>query len=247
MRVALLADIHGNLPALDTVLSDLSRETIDQIICLGDVAIFGPQPRAALARVRSLDCPVVMGNTDAWVLNPSPHPVPDEESAYFNALELWGAEQLAAEDRDFIRTFQSTVHLELGDGATLLGYHGSPDSFNDRIVATTPDDELAAMFAGQRATIMAGGHTHTPLVRRYQESLIVNPGSVGLPWVKFAGSNVYPAWAEYAIIIVDEGRVGVELRRTAYDLSALRTAVFESGMPHSDWWLGDWVDAAIIG
>lgn len=244
MRIAILSDIHGNLPALDAVLTDLAHETIDQIVCLGDVAIFGPQPCTTLARVLELGCPVVMGNTDAWALNPSPHPVRDEEPAFFNAVKLWGAKQLSAQDLAFIRTFQPTIYLELGDGVTFLGFHGSPNSFNDVITATTSDDEIAAMFAGHRATVMAGGHTHTPLVRRYQGTLIVNPGSIGLPWMQLVDTDatVNPAWAEYTIVTVDEGRTGVELRRTSYDLETLRTVVLTSGMPHGEWWLGDWVN-----
>lgn len=68
MRIALLSDIHGNLFALEAMLAMLTRETIDQIVCLGDVAMFGPQPCAVLARMQTVACPVVMGNTDAWAL-----------------------------------------------------------------------------------------------------------------------------------------------------------------------------------
>ena len=103
MRVALISDIHGNLTALEAVLAELADEPVDQIVCLGDVAIFGPQPREALARVRELACPVVMGNTDAWALSPTPHPVRDEETRFFNAVELWGAAELTDADRVVIR------------------------------------------------------------------------------------------------------------------------------------------------
>ena len=72
MRVALLADIHGNGFALDAVVDALATEAVDQIVCLGDVAIFGPQPREVLNLIRSLKCPVIMGNTDAWALAPKP-------------------------------------------------------------------------------------------------------------------------------------------------------------------------------
>jgi 3',5'-cyclic AMP phosphodiesterase CpdA len=69
MRVALIADIHGNALALDTVLAELSRDHVDQIVCLGDVVEGGPQPREILDRIRALGCPIVMGNTDERMLS----------------------------------------------------------------------------------------------------------------------------------------------------------------------------------
>ena len=70
VRLALISDIHGNLPAFDAVLAHISGRNISQIVCLGDVMASGPQPREALARLKALACPVVMGNTDAWMLTP---------------------------------------------------------------------------------------------------------------------------------------------------------------------------------
>lgn len=65
MRIGLIADIHGNLLALEAVLSALGRDGVDDLICLGDVASLGPQPAEVIARLRALGCPVLMGNTDA--------------------------------------------------------------------------------------------------------------------------------------------------------------------------------------
>jgi predicted phosphodiesterase len=64
MRIALIADIHGNVVALDEVLAELEEKAVDQIVCLGDVAAGGPRPVETLERLRELDCPVVMGNAD---------------------------------------------------------------------------------------------------------------------------------------------------------------------------------------
>jgi len=69
MTIALIADIHGNLAALDAVLDALQAETPDQIVCLGDVSATGPQPREVLGRLRNLGCPLVMGNADAELLD----------------------------------------------------------------------------------------------------------------------------------------------------------------------------------
>lgn len=70
MRIALIADIHGNVVALDEVLAELEKKAVDQIVCLGDVAAGGPRPAQTLERLRELDCPVVMGNADQWLLTP---------------------------------------------------------------------------------------------------------------------------------------------------------------------------------
>ena len=67
-KIAIISDIHGNLPALEAALAEIAAEGIERIICLGDVATLGPQPRAVIARLRALGCPVVMGNTDAILL-----------------------------------------------------------------------------------------------------------------------------------------------------------------------------------
>ena len=242
MRIALLSDIHGNLFALEAVLALLERETIDQIICLGDVALFGPQPGAALARMQVVACPVVMGNTDGWALAPQPYTGDEEQSAIFNAIELWGAQQLTDGDRAYLRTFQATVELALGDGMTLLCYHGSPRSYHDAIVATTPDTEIAALFGNEQAQLLAGGHTHAQYVRRYRDKLLLNPGSVGLPYETLpSGLDRNPPWAEYAVIDCANGELDVALRRAPYDIAPLLTTARASGMPHAAWWCKDWV------
>lgn len=240
MRVAILADIHGNLTAFDAVLQALAQEHVDQMVCLGDVAIFGPQPQATLQRLQTLGCPVVMGNTDAWALAPTPHPWRNEETPRFNDIELWGAQQLTAAALTFIRTFQPTVALDLGE-TTLLCYHGSPRSYHDPIVATTTDIELAPLLGDTTAHLLAGGHTHQPYVRRYRNQWLLNPGSVGLPFEHLPDGAVRnPPWAEYALVTQSAQQSSIELRQVPYDLDALIAAVHNSAMPHADWWLGDW-------
>lgn len=242
MKIAIISDIHGNLTALDAVLDELTKEAPDQIICLGDVVVTGPQPRAALARVRELGCPVVMGNTDEWILAPTPFAIKDESDQILYDVELWGANQLSEDDKAFIRTFQATIAVELGSGRSLLCFHGSPGSNTGVIEATTPDEELAGKLNGYAADVFAGGHTHTPLLRRFRDSLILNPGSVGLPFVTAAdGQRRNPAWAEYALLARENGRFAVTLHRVPYRLETLRAAVAVSGMPHAAAYLADWI------
>lgn len=241
MRVALLTDIHGNHYALDAVLNALAAEVVDQIICLGDVAIFGPQPKETLATLRAFACPVVMGNTDAWALDPQPHPVRNAETPYFNAIELWSAAQLNDDDRAYISTFQPTITFELDEEsgvATLLCYHGSPRSFHETIVATTPTADLAPMFIGHDVLVLAGGHTHQQYLRRYHDKYLLNPGSVGRAYEIWEDGTAHDsAWAEFAVVAWDAGQLQFDLRRVPYDANALMAYTRTTTMPHQEWWL----------
>jgi putative phosphoesterase len=233
VRLALISDIHGNLPALEAVLTEIEGEDVDEIICLGDVAV-GPQPGETLDRVRELGCPVVLGNWDAYFI----HGFPSHESEIgMRLVEMgeWWADQLSAEQRAFIETFVDTL-----ERPGLFAFHGSPRSYEDFIYATTPDAELAQMLDGARAPMLAGGHTHFAMVRHFDGALFVNPGSVGLPFAKQEAVMRISPWAEYAIVDAEEGRLSVDLRRTPFDVESLLELIRTSGTPHADWWAGLW-------
>src|SRR6266699_721910 len=137
MRIGLISDIHGNLIALESVLSELKREQVDRMICLGDVAALGPQPHEVIERLRELRCPVVMGNTDDWYLQPLPEG--DEE---LRAIVGWGLGQLTDADLAYLHSFQPVIKKTLEAGQTLLCSHGSPRSYHDVIASTTPVAEI---------------------------------------------------------------------------------------------------------
>ena len=245
VTIALIADVHGNLAALDAVLDALTREQPDQIVCLGDVAATGPRPHDVVHRLRELGCDVVMGNADAELLDlPAAEPETDEraDTHKIQDIDRWGAAQLDDADRAFIASFQPTVEIALGSGRTLLCCHGSPRSYDDLITATTPDQELESMMAGYPAAIIAGGHTHIRLLRACQGREIVNPGSVGLAY-QFSpdGSVRVPPWAEFALLSeTGDGALNVDFRRLSYDRDATVRAMKERGMPHAAWWAADW-------
>jgi predicted phosphodiesterase len=187
---------------------------------------------------------IVLGNTDDSLLEPRTLESvenPTEDSPRFIDVESWCAGQLDDEDREFVRSFQATLSLEL-DGATLLCFHGSPRSYHHLITATTPDETLADFFSGQSATLMAGGHSHAQLLRRFRETTFVNPGSVGLPFEHSPdGKRVRnPPWAEYALLTHEDARLNVEFKRAPYDTRPVLEAALASGMPHVDWWVQGW-------
>ncbi len=240
MRIAVIADIHGNLTALEAVLADLEAAGIDQVVCLGDVAETGPQPHEVIERLQAFGCPVVMGNADADLLRPV-HPVPaDEDGRRFAEIDAWCAAQLTAEDLAYVRTFTPTIAVSLGDETSLLCFHGSPRSNTEIIVATTSDEALAPLLAGYDAAVYAGGHTHAQFIRRYRGALLLNPGSVGLPYVLTESGAYQPPWAEYAIVDRRAGSLELILRHIAIDSELVRRAALHNDMPHADWWASGW-------
>ncbi|CAA9544704.1 MAG: hypothetical protein AVDCRST_MAG49-1118 [uncultured Thermomicrobiales bacterium] len=243
VRVGVFSDIHGNLVALEAVLADLERVQPDWLVCLGDVAATGPQPRESVRRLRALGCPVVMGNADAALLGPSHRNAAGEgDAARFAEIDAWCAAQLTADDLGFVRRFAARQTLPLAPGHALLCYHGSPRSYDDVIVATTPDEDLDALLGDAEVTALAGGHTHAPMLRRHGERLVLNPGSVGLPYEvsRSDGRIRNPPWAEYAVVAWSDAGLQVAFRRVPVEVAAVTRAALDSGMPHAAWWAGGW-------
>lgn len=246
MRVALISDVHGNTVALDAVIADMEQHPPQMVVCLGDIAAGGPDPGGAVDRIAERGWLAVQGNTDAgmvdvpaWWRDPSSMGLPD---AAVPGLEVsvWGAEQLAPEQRRYLADLPATSLVDLSESGEMLVFHGSPRSADDIITATTPADELDGMLDGAASSILAGGHTHVPLVRRHGVQTIINPGSVGMPFATYGyagGVDVLPH-AAYAIVTVNGGEVNIELRQVAVDATALEASVTWSGMPHAEWWVG---------
>jgi putative phosphoesterase len=244
IRIAILSDIHGNRIALESVLKDLKRPFPDRLVCLGDVGAEGPDPCGVLARLRGLDCPIVMGNTDEQLLDPTRQPPvrTNEDTPKFQALWDWGATQLSETDKSFMQTFEPTVSMSVGNNLTLLCYHGSPRSNVEAIRATTPETALDQYFDGQTAQIMVGGHTHQPFLRRHRKQWVINPGSVGLPfeWNAQLNQVMHPARAEYALLTWRAKGWSIDFRTVPFDLKAFSHSVRDSGIPYVDWLLRGW-------
>jgi predicted phosphodiesterase len=239
-RIAIFSDIHGNCVGLDAMLADQRAEPPDAWLCLGDAVQGGPQPAQVVQRLRELRCPVVMGNADAWLL--SGVETADEGASparrqVMNDVRQWSLAQLGEGDRAFMAGFKPTVEIAVGDGFKLLGYHGSPKSFDDLILPDIEQEKLIAYLDGASADAYCGGHTHVQFVRRVGAGPRVhfNPGSVGFAYSHHQSEASFQAdsWAEYALLTVESGRFGLEFRRVAYQAAALIAAYESSGRPHA--------------
>ena|SRR5947209_9309789 len=240
VKVALVSDIHGNAVAFDAVLDDISDHEVDAIVCLGDVATLGPEPSAVLDRLRRLGCLCVRGNHDDYLLQPD---LVDDHSESPDIREAinWARDQLTGPDLDQVAGFVDRANVEL-DGTVLTVFHGCPDSNTVDLLATTPPEDLDLLLS-ETGALLAGGHTHLQMVRQHRGKLLVNPGSVGLPFVeRVAGRppTLMAGIAEYAIVEVDAGRVGVSLRRVPVSLAAVSAAVHGSQNPFGPALLAAW-------
>lgn len=239
-KIALISDIQGNFTALQSVLAQIESESVDQIICLGDIAS-GAQPHQVVTTLREKKVMVIKGNMDDAILNPHRHDSIDRTIQRYDDMDFWCAEQLTGDDKVFIRSFPPTLTVELAGDMTLLCFHGSPYSYNAVIDETLSEERLKQLMSGYTADIMATGHMHHPFLRTYQGGWLLNPGSVGLPRQQY---GKHPLIAEYALISIENDQKRIEFRQVTIPYNELAKGIRESGMPHAEWYLSLWaVDA----
>jgi predicted phosphodiesterase len=219
MTVAVLCDIHGNLPALDAVLVEIRREGIDRIVVGGDV-VPGPLPRETIARLLALDVPVhfIHGNGELGVLahmtaaDPSQvtywgtatgEPLPEP----FRQIPRWTAHQLDREHQSLLANWPKTLDFEISGLGHTLFCHATPRNETEIFFRLTPEERLLPVFADVTASVVVCGHTHIQFDRRVGTVRVVNAGSVGMPFQQ-------PAGAYWLLLGPD-----IQFRRTDYDLA----------------------------
>ena len=229
MRYAIIADIHANLEAFNTVLADAKAMKCTHYACLGDVVGYNANPKECLDMVRAMNMPVVKGNHDEYCSSET-----DLEGFNPHAQEAinWTRDQLTEDDRKWLRDLRyirlvasfSIVHATL-DGPQKWGY------VFDKLAA-------AASFTYQNTSVCFFGHTHVP-VAFVRDAMVrggtyskfktepgkkyfVNVGSVGQP------RDGNPK-AAYVVYDLDEG--SIELRRLEYDIGTTQRKILEAGLP----------------
>lgn len=239
MRIAVISDMHGNDFAFEKVGADIKKQGVDQVICLGDAIQGGAQPAETVKRLRKMNCPVVIGNADDWLitgLDSGRDAIPPERLKKMDAIREWSLSKLTDDDLKFMKSFQPTVTINIEKDIDLLCFHGSPTDFDDVIRNITPEDEFQKYLGAYNKNILAGGHTHAQQVRRCGELFFFNPGSVGLAYSAYQvdGQFKADAWAEYAILTVEQGEIGLQFRRLPYDAKALIEIYRKSGRPFAE-------------
>ena len=213
--LALLYDVHGNLPALRAVLQDAGAQGAQRFGLGGDYALFGAWPVETVAALRELDAFWIRGNGERWVGDPEAQDAPDPVRPAMAACREALGEALAAE-----LAALSFDHVE--GGARYV--HASPVS-DMRSFFPDPGEDEAELLAGVTEPLLVFGHTHLPFARAAGGIQLVNPGSVGMPF----DGDVRAAYA----LRHDDGRI--EHRRVAYDHEGSASALRER-------FEGDWTD-----
>jgi putative phosphoesterase len=203
VRVAALADIHGNLPALEAVLADVEREDVDAVVVAGD-SYSGPWPAEVVDLLAALEPIIVRGNADRL----------DAVREFDNALGAWNAERLGPSRLAVVSTWPATAELEITGLGSALVCHSTPTSDEPIYTRITPDEELVELLGDVEHDVLVCGHTHMQYDRTLPTALrVVNPGSVGMPYEGTRG-------AFWAILGPD-----VAFRRSEYDVEATVAAI----------------------
>jgi putative phosphoesterase len=221
IRIAILADIHGNMPAFEAVQADIGQQSVDEVMVGGDLVGRGPQGSAVVRSVVELGWPCVRGNHEDYLLAFRRGEVPAE----WQSRDEWtGARWMAAElDESALRYLESlplTMTSQLAPQVRLV--HGSPGSNNDGIGPWTSESRIVEHLQAIDERVLVCGHTHRPLHWRLDSGQVINVGSVGLP---FNGDRR----AQYAVLEIGSGTVEVEFRQVEYDLDRILDIYESSG------------------
>lgn len=208
--VAVLSDVHGVLPVLEAVLAEPEVATADLVVVTGDHAA-GPMPVAVLDRLAGLGPRVVLvrGNADRELVDLARGGRSSRPEA------VWAADQLRADQVEMLAGLPHPVRVDVEGFGRVVFCHGTPRDDEEVVLVDTRLDRWAEVFAdlapGERTVVC--GHTHMPFVRLVDRRLVVNPGSVGMPYGRPGG-----AWA-----LLHDGQVA--LRHTPVDVDAAVAAV----------------------
>ncbi len=218
MRLAILSDIHGNVPALEAVHRDLLAQGVDEVLVAGDLVGRGPEGGAVVDYVRQQGWPALKGNHEDYLLSFRRRQVPQEWWTLDEwAAARWLAGQLDDQDEAFIDALPFSL-----ERPGLEVVHGTPASNRQGIGPWTDDATLRRHVAGLDASTLVCAHTHRPLIKIVDGTQIVNVGSVGLPFNR--------DWrAQYGLFTRRADTWHVELRRVSYDRDRFLAIYHSSG------------------
>lgn len=220
MRIAILADIHGNLFALEAALAAVEREKVDHLIVAGDIVVASPDSQACWDRVKALRCPVLRGNHERYVFD-----LDTDRAPPLWHTRQFGPVQYAAKTLGPARVQELAAlptQLRIEGVPEILFVHGSARSDNDLIFPYTPDEAIEPMFPRETPRWIIRAHNHFCSVRLWGERRIVTVGSVGLP---LDGAPT----AQFTIMEKAASDWRVRHRSVSYDVGAAVRRFPESG------------------
>jgi putative phosphoesterase len=226
-RVAVVSDIHGNLPALQAALGEIEAGGIEDVYCGGDLIGYGPRPNEVCSLISERAIPTIYGNYD-WAI------ARDEEDcrcAYVDSHDReigqlsvhWTLEHTDSRSKEFMHELPFDLRFELG-GKRVRLVHGSPRKVNEYLFEDKPAKTFERIAAGSDCDVLVFGHTHKPWFREYGGVLFVNCGSVGKP------KDGDPR-AAFAVLSASDGEIEVEIPRIAYPAVAVAAEMRRAGLP----------------
>ena len=223
IRLAVLADTHGNLPALEAVLADIQRHSADRIIVAGDL-VGGPKPVETIRLLRSLGSRMIRGNSDTGFVRYATGEAPAAWRASLQyALLRWGVRHLDNDTLDFIKSLPEQRVVALPGAVAIRVVHGSPRNPSESIFPDQDPAVLDLALAQTTEPVLVCGHTHISWVQERGDRLALNPGAV-------CGSLNGDVRAQYALLIWRGDRWHVEHQAVPYDLSRIHADFVEIGL-----------------
>ena len=222
MRVAVIYDIHGNLPALEAVLQEIGEAQVDQIVVGGDI-VPGPMALEALECLLALKLRVqfIQGNCEVAVLaemaGQEAYPLPEQVRETIR----WSARELQSQYQRVLASWPKTLGMNIPELGDVLFCHGTPRNENEIFTRLTPEDRLLPVFEGLGVGMVMCGHTHMQFDRTIGKVRVVNAGSVGMP---FGRPGAY-----WALLGPD-----IQLRRTSYDLPKAAERIRRTDYPQAE-------------
>ena len=218
VKIAVIADIHANLNALEAVLQDAESRGITVFLNAGDTIGFGAFPNEVIQTLYSKNALSVIGNYDLEVFDKN---IRGKGPKKF-ALE-YARKTLAKAYETYLRSLPSKLELEIAH-KKLLMIHGILDSVDEHLYNDTPEERFQELAKTAGADIIVFGHSHEPFTKKADETLFINPGSVGMP----GDGNPQAAYAA-----ITASPFSVELVRVSYDVEAAAEALRKTGVPES--------------
>jgi putative phosphoesterase len=226
-RVAVITDIHANLPALEAALARIDELAVDGLYCGGDLVGYGPHPNEACALIAERAIPTIYGNYDYAIARDledcgCAYVTPHDRELGQQSVE-WTLAHTNQASKDFMRGLPFDLRFDVGGRAVHL-VHGSPRKVNEYLFEDKPASLYERLAAAEEADVLVFGHTHKPWVHEYGGVLFVNCGSVGKP------KDGNPR-AACAVLEADGEGVKVSIERVAYDAAAVAGEVAAAGLP----------------